>query len=271
MLDRILSGRHATQTRGSNGSIRLVSWNIERGLRLPAVLDFLRKQSPDICLLQEVDLNARRTGRRNVAEVIATELGLNYVYGIEFEELSQESGASRAFQGQAILSWGEFRAARVLRFRRQSDYWRRRWFLPNWQVFQARNGGRMALAAELQLGSTRFVIYNLHLESKEHDELRMGQLTEVLHDTRQYPSDTAVLVAGDLNTRSSPSPLHGMLPAWGFHDACDSFGCRPTKPNGQRLDWIFGRGPVVFDATKVHQDVTASDHYPLSTDLLLRQ
>jgi endonuclease/exonuclease/phosphatase family metal-dependent hydrolase len=224
-----------------------------------------------VCLLQEVDLNARRSGRRNVAEVIAAELGLNYIYGIAFEELSQGSGSARAFQGQVILTWGDFHSPRVHRFRRQSDYWRRRWFLPNWQVFQARDGGRMAIAAELQLGRDRLAVYNLHLESKGHDELRVAQLMDVLHDCRQYPPETAVVIAGDLNTRRDPSPLRDTLRASGFHDACDSPDCRSTKPNGQRLDWIAGRGPLKFSRTTVHQDVTASDHYPLSTDLLLRQ
>ena len=270
MLDRILTGNYARQTPRTTGRIHLVSWNIQCGLRLRAILDFLRKASPDICLLQEVDLNARRTGRRNIAEAIAAELGLNYVYGIEFEELSQQSGSDPAFQGQAILSWGEFRAARVLRFRRQSDYWRRRWFLPNLPVFQARNGGRMALTAELELGRARLALYNVHLESKGEDDLRMSQLMEVLHDSWRYPNQGPVLIAGDLNTRNTPSCLRATLVASQFSDACDPLGCRATTPNGQRLDWIFGRGPVGFAGTNVHQHVTASDHYPLSTDLLLR-
>jgi endonuclease/exonuclease/phosphatase family metal-dependent hydrolase len=269
-LDQIVSGRYAPRRSGSNGRIHLVSWNIERGLRLPQVIEFLRQESPDICLLQEVDLNARRTRRTNVAQTIASTLRLNYVYGTEFEELSQGSGSQKAYQGQAILSWGEFRDARVLRFRRQSEYWRSRWFLPNWTVFQARQGGRMALAAEVELGRTRVAVYNMHLESKGEDDLRMAQLTEVLQDTRRYRPDDPVLIAGDLNTRTSPCPLRQSLLACRFQDACAPLGCRATKPNGQRLDWIFGRGQVVFKGAKVHQDVTASDHFPLSADLMLR-
>jgi hypothetical protein len=42
-------------------------------------------------ILQEVDLNARRTHRLNIAEEIARKLGMNYVFGREFEELVQRS------------------------------------------------------------------------------------------------------------------------------------------------------------------------------------
>jgi hypothetical protein len=41
----------------------IVNWNIERGLQLPAIVDFLESQNAELLILQEVDLNARRTRR----------------------------------------------------------------------------------------------------------------------------------------------------------------------------------------------------------------
>ena len=41
--------------------MRVVNWNIERGRQLPAIVDFLESQNADLLILQEVDLNARRT------------------------------------------------------------------------------------------------------------------------------------------------------------------------------------------------------------------
>jgi hypothetical protein len=52
-------------------SIRVVDWNIDRGLQLPAILDFLGQADADILLLQEVDVNVRRTQRLNIAREIA--------------------------------------------------------------------------------------------------------------------------------------------------------------------------------------------------------
>src|SRR5258708_16602885 len=125
-------------------AMRVVNWNIERGLRLTEIIDFLGSQNADLLILQEVDLNARRTRRLNVAEEIARRLGMNYVFGREFEELTQGSQASPAYHGQATLSRWRLSNPRVIRFRRQSGFWRPRWFLPNTEPFQERLGGRIA-------------------------------------------------------------------------------------------------------------------------------
>ncbi len=127
----------------------------------------------------------------------------------------------------------------------------------------------MALIAELDVGRTRLVIYNLHLESQGDDDLRMWQLSEVVHDSLRYSQDTPVMMAGDLNTRSTPSPLRRYLLAAGFQDACEDSRCRGAKRSGQTLDWIFNRGPAFCSGTRVHQEITASDHYPLLTNLTL--
>src|SRR6476661_1467206 len=85
-------------------SIRVVDWNIDRGLQLQSIIDFLGDVNADISILQEVDVNARRTNRRNIAQEIARKLRLNYVFGREFVELTQGSSTSPAYHGQATLS-----------------------------------------------------------------------------------------------------------------------------------------------------------------------
>jgi endonuclease/exonuclease/phosphatase family metal-dependent hydrolase len=269
VTEGILQGQHATQFGEKADQIRVLNWNIERGQRLTRVMDFIGRQQPDICVLQEVDLNAKRTGRLDVANVLASEFGFNYVFGIEFEELSQGSKTDPAFHGQALFARCQILAPRILRFSRQSEAWRPRPFLPEWPVFQPRRGGRMALTAELAFGGTRLVIYNLHLESKGDDNLRLSQLAEAVQDSLRYSPDTPILLAGDLNTGHSPSPLRRYLLSEGFVDASEGCDCGGTKPNGQTLDWIFTRGPAVCSGTRVHQETKASDHYPLSTLLRL--
>lgn len=271
-MDEILRGQYASETAGARtpGRLRLLTWNIERGLQLPRVMEFIGGIEPDVCLLQEVDLNARRTGRRNVAEEVAKRFEFNYVFGFTWEELSQGSETNRAYQGQAVLARFPIERPRVLRFHRQTDAWRPRWYAPRWPAFQPRRGGRMALAAEIVLGGARLAVYNLHLESREEDDLRLWQLSEVVEDARRYPAGAPVVAAGDMNTRDLPTPLRHHMIAAGFQDACDGPHCRVTKRNGDTLDWIFTRGPVSASGTKAHHDVKASDHYPVSTDLFLR-
>ena len=249
--------------------IRLLNWNIERGLRLPAVMEFIASQQPDICIFQEVDLNARRTGRLDVAAVVAEKFQYNYVFGVEFEELSQGSKTAPAFHGQAILGRCRILNARILRFTHQSDFWSPRWYKPKLQVFQPRRGGRIALRADLVIGDARLVAYDLHLESQGDDALRSAQLKEVVEDSQQYSKETPVIVAGDLNTFVSPSPLRQYLISAGFVDASEGCDCPGTKPNGQTLDWIFTRGAAVCSGTRVHRETRASDHFPVSTLLRL--
>ena len=64
--------------------LRIVNWNIDRGLRLCEVIDFLASQRADLLILQEVDLNAHRTHFLNVAEEIARKLQMNYVLAASF-------------------------------------------------------------------------------------------------------------------------------------------------------------------------------------------
>src|SRR3984957_17009370 len=163
-------------------SLRIVNWNIDRGQQLQGVTDFLVGVNVDILILQEVDLNARRTHRLNIAETIARKLKMNYVFGREFQELVQGSKASPAYHGQATLSKWPISNPRLIRFSRQSGFWRPHWFLPNIEPFQGRIGGRIALVAHIDVAGRGIVIYNLHLESRGNDALRISQLAEVLSD-----------------------------------------------------------------------------------------
>jgi len=132
-------------------SIRVVDWNIDRGSQLRSIIDFLGDANADILILQEVDINARRTHRLNIAEEIARKLRLNYVFGREFVELTQGSNASPAYHGQATLSRWKISNSRIIRFREQSSFWKPRWYKPNLDPFQERLGGRIALVSEIKI------------------------------------------------------------------------------------------------------------------------
>src|SRR5271170_1730735 len=170
------------------GPMQVVDWNIDRGLQLGGIIDFLASTNADLILLQEVDLNARRTHRLDVAREISQKLQLNYIFGGEFQELTQGSRTSPAYHGQATLSPWPLTNPRILRFRRQSNFWRPRWFLPDFEPFQERLGGRIALVTEASIAGRAVVSYNLHLESRGDAALRCSQLDECLHDAQCYRS-----------------------------------------------------------------------------------
>src|SRR5580700_4977891 len=196
---------------GPPRKLRVVNWNIDRGLRLPEITDFLASQQADLLTLQEVDVNARRTHYRNVAEELARKLGMNYVFGREFEELTQGSRTSPAYHGQATLSRWCLKNPRVIRFRCQSGFWRPRWFLPRTAPFQERLGGRIALVTEVDAPGRVLTVYNLHLESRGDDRLRLAQLTEALDDVAMYAPQRPALIAGDLNCDISARDIAALI------------------------------------------------------------
>jgi endonuclease/exonuclease/phosphatase family metal-dependent hydrolase len=253
-------------------SIRVVDWNINRGLRLDSILEFLAGTGADLIILQEVDLHARRTHQRNVAREISQKLKMNYVFGREFQELTQGSRTSPAYHGQATLSRWPLSKSRILRFDQQSNFWRPRWFLPDIEPFQERIGGRMALISEVSIGDRTLVTYNLHLESRGDDTLRCSQLDESFSDARTYKVDRPIVLAGDLNMDVSRNAAAAA--AWQAQFQT-SFTRRsvPTTPagslfdRGRAIDWVFTRGSVQAINPQVHNSVSASDHYPLSVKL----
>jgi len=250
-------------------SLRVLDWNIDRGQQLQGVTDFLVGVNADILILQEVDLNARRTNRLNIAEAIARKLEMNYVFGREFQELAQGSKDSPAYHGQAILSKWPISKPRLIRFSRQSHFWQPHWFLPNIEPFQERLGGRVALVAQINVAGRKFVTYNLHLESRGSDALRISQLGEVLLDATGYDAECPVIVAGDLNLDASRDPVALTLARAGFQDAVASPRTPTTPAHGllegrRRIDWAFVRGQLRASSGHVHSNVKASDHYPIS-------
>jgi endonuclease/exonuclease/phosphatase family metal-dependent hydrolase len=250
-------------------TIRVVDWNIDRGLRLSEILDFLGGTNADILILQEVDINAKRTHRLNIAQEIARSLKMNYVFGREFEELTQGSKASPAYHGQAILSRWPVSNPRLIRFKKQSNFWQPHWFLPQIEPFQERLGGRIALVADIDIAGLKIVSYNLHLESRGSDELRLSQLDEVLGDAAKPDPNSLLVIAGDFNLDASK---YGSLVRAGFNEAVPTARVASTPPRGlleggRHIDWAFVRGPVQTDNGRVHQSVKASDHYPISFSL----
>ena len=259
----------AADSRAPGHEIRVISWNINRGEQLDGVLEFLRRTPADLILLQETDVNARRTHYRNIAREIAQALRMDYVFGCEFEELTQGNHSSPAYHGQATLSRLPMLESRMLRFRRQSGFWRPRWYIPRIPQFQRRLGTRMALISQISWSETQLILYNVHLESRGTDVLRCSQLAEILQDMQRYESAVPIIVAGDFNFDLSQQPAASLLADSPLDSPFQRGSVRPTttrsRLGGARtIDWILIRGPLASVGAELHDSVLASDHYPVS-------
>lgn len=255
-------------THDQRGTLRVVSWNIDRGQKLARIASELAANPADLIVLQEVDWNAARSARTDVAAELAQRLGCNGVYGIEFEELGQEDASGRAFIGQATLSCLPLQSARVLRFKTQSDFWRPRAWLPSGlPLMQRRNGSRIALVAEYRFAGQLLVVYNVHLESRSAGFIQMAQIDEIVRDSARYPARSALMIIGDFNTKYLPSLFLHRLERSGFRSVLGN-RIERTHTIAMTLDWIFFKGPLRAVAGRVRRDLQGSDHYALYADLV---
>jgi endonuclease/exonuclease/phosphatase family metal-dependent hydrolase len=125
------------------------------------------------------------------------------------------------------------------------------------------------LIAQINVAGGKFVTYNLHLESRGSNALRISQLGEVLSDATRYDAECPVVVAGDLNLDASREAVAFAFAKAGFQDAVRA-PHTPTTPArglfemGRQIDWAFIRRPARACSGQVHSRVRASDHYPIS-------
>jgi len=266
-LQTLKSGTYARSS-GFHEQAAILNWNIERGKHLDDIKEQMRELKPDLCIFQEVDLGARRTHGEDIAKELAETFSLNYVFAPEFQELSQGTPEDPAYHGQALLTTLPIRSSRILRFEHQSGFWKpHRLLLSSVPLLQRREGGRIALIAELDNGGKPLVVYNLHLESKWMEDVRRQQLEEVLDDAKRYTRDTPVIIAGDLNTLTLHSALIPRLREAGFRSAFGDKRVRTHVIVGA-LDWVFMRGPIESENGQVLR-VHGSDHYPITLDVRL--
>jgi endonuclease/exonuclease/phosphatase family metal-dependent hydrolase len=249
-------------------SLRVISWNIDRGYQLDQIVSEIANHSVDLCLLQEVDWGTARVDNADIGTELARRLHLDLAYAIEFEELSQER-SSPAYTGQATLARLPLRRSRVLRFENQSGFWKpHSWMPSSLPLMQRRLGSRVALVTDFEFAGQPLVVYNAHLESRSYGRIQMNQLDEILADLKShYPSDTPVIIGGDLNTKYFPSVFLHKLQREGFHSAT---GERIERSHtiAMALDWIFMRGPMQWESGAVRRDWKGSDHYPICAELV---
>lgn len=232
--------------------LKIVTWNIERGVRLQKIMTALKALEPDIVLLQEVDRYCRRSGNLDVARELGQLLEMNWVSAGEFQEIGEAQGTAPAMTGQAILSRAAITDATVIVFANQSSM---RW---RWNPVQPRRGGRIALRAR----TAGVLVYSLHLESVGDDKRRSSQLNDVLSDQSWQRAD-GVVIAGDFNNAVGfRSSMFAGFGSAGFVDALGNAPRRTAINLGHPIDWLFAKGATQASG-RVERVENASDHYPL--------
>ena len=264
--------------------IVVLAYNILRGFEAAAQLAAMQANgpipTPDVLLLSEVDRGCRRTEFRNVARDYARALGYFYAYATEFVELPGDRGVSPPYDpplcehGNAIVSRFPLGNVRAIRHAAQ-----RSWYTPPGfaDPDEPRLGGRVAIAADVRIGSRLVRLYALHLESTLSAlAARDAQAVEIAEDALASPHP--VVAGGDLNAYGAindlrtgatfDAPTQAFLTR-GFADAhaALSLAQRPTSfdPVPFVIDLLFARGLAVVDAgvCPLERCGELSDHLPI--------
>ena len=190
-------------------SIRIGTWNLERGKEWQRAADLIERENIEVLFLSEMDLGMSRSGQQHTAKELAARLGWHGLFAVEFVELELgnpweiaspvESTNVAGLHGNAILSQYPLHKPWLHRFT-QSDgsWWHRRFNEP-------RLGGRIAVGATLETSIGPVEIFTTHLENNQGPIERADALRE-LFDRRltHLPS----VFGGDLNTSTLNPRLH---------------------------------------------------------------
>ncbi|MEM9003720.1 MAG: endonuclease/exonuclease/phosphatase family protein [Cyanobacteria bacterium P01_F01_bin.86] len=189
-------------------TLHVAAWNLERGRYWREAVQLIQEhpllKQVDIFCLSEMDNGMVRAHNEHTTHELALALGMNYVYGVEFlqlsigtpEEQKLYSGENQqGHHGNAILSRLPLQAVRMLRFPGIE-----KWY----GSLEHRLGGRNAILAEVQIGPQTVTLVSTHLESGRNDNPKRseeGQL--ILQELSVHNGDRPVIIGGDMNAGPS--------------------------------------------------------------------
>jgi endonuclease/exonuclease/phosphatase family metal-dependent hydrolase len=161
---RTEGARFSAEAAEPKSRIVVMTWNLERGLRLDAQIAAFRNGAitvPDVLLVSEADRGCWRTGYRNVARELAEALSYDYVFATEFVELPRPTAdgsmSAPCEHGNAILS--RYPIGNVEAVRHTQNF---SWYD---DLEEPRLGGRIALVADIQVGRRYLHVASIHFES----------------------------------------------------------------------------------------------------------
>lgn len=245
--------------------LTVAAWNLERCYNVEKSAVLLQRQGAELVLLSEVDNGMARTAQRHTSRDIATELGMNYAFGVEFLEL--ELGAEvelafceddfnrHGFHGNALLSKAALQAAVMIRLEPHGH-----WFTPESPA--RRVGTRCAIAAGVMTTEGPLYAVSVHLENRGDAAYREAQVKRLIDAIDELAGDTPVIIGGDLNTGLADGgdfekeTLFAHAYGRGFErhgGPLDQTTTRPSRvsrsPRGTwKLDWFLTRRLMVEDS-----------------------
>lgn len=239
-------------SKNTNGNGNIIFFNALRGKEWKKTCELLKKNRPRILFLNEMDWGMARTNNEHTTKRLASCLNMNYVFGVEFIELTkgneQEQRLSKgkdntwAWHGNAILSTDKIEYAEIIRLPGTEQFWKN-----GLKGKEQRKGGRMAISA--MIGDIRVICTHL--------DFFVGQSynKKSLHTLGKMFTDNKIILAGDLGTPGRDATTPNVLKKYEYDDAW-SINTHDKKGSG---DWFMSKG-VTLDTTNVIDSGDISDH-----------
>ncbi|HEX8048116.1 endonuclease [Rhizobium sp.] len=237
----------------------VAAWNLERCLFPLESATKLQATGAPLVLLSEMDEGMARTAQDDPTAIVASELGMNYAYGVEFLELSLGSEIERSFcrddfnekgfHGNALMASTALKDVFLFRLPGEAV-----WFKDSNE--QPRVGERCAIGAIVETEAGPFVAVSVHLESVATSAYRERQMAALITAVEAYAPGLPILIGGDLNTGNHTGgdfrtdTLFAMAEDRGFEchgGPLDQTSTRPSlitrfPDRAMKLDWFLSRG-----------------------------
>lgn len=278
-MNTVRVGGAAGQGRPLAFPFTVAAWNLERCLFPLESAAKLRATGASLMLLSEMDEGMARTGQDDPTAIVASELGMNYAYGVEFLELSLGSEIERSFckddfnekgfHGNALMASTALKDVFLFRLPGEAV-----WFKDSNE--QPRVGERCAIGAIVETEAGPFVAVSVHLESVATVACRERQMAALIDAVEAYAPGLPILIGGDLNTGNHTGgdfrtdTLFSMAEGRGFEchgGPLDQTSTRPSlitrfPDRTMKLDWFLSRGLKIGESHLVSS--LNADGKPLS-------
>lgn len=267
-MNAVEAGGHAERAEPLPFPFTVAAWNLERCLFPLQSAEHLGATGAEVVLLSEMDDGMARTRQRHTTAEVAEELGMAYLYGVEFIELGLGSATElefckddfnrRGLHGNGLMSTVPLHEPFLLRLEGE-----RLWFMG--EVDQPRLGERMAIGGVVNTESGPLVVVSTHFESAATADYRERQMTGLMDALDVAFPGLPILIGGDLNTGNHAGGdfevegLFARAAERGFSRHGGPLDGMTTRPSlitrwperAMKLDWFLSRGLVVSQATIV--------------------
>ncbi len=204
-IERVINGiawRNTLPTPAPPKHIRVVAWNIERGLKVDGIIHLIKNNpklaKADILLMTEADIGMGRTNNRNIPQEIAEALGMNYVFANCFlalekgdiGEQSHDLPNTLSLHGICIFSKFPIQSYRVVPLPMFRDIF---------NDLEKRLGCRKGLICTIPIGQHTLDFAVTHLELATSPTQRSLQIQTLLQALTQSTAN-GILIGGDFNT-----------------------------------------------------------------------